>query len=185
MRTSSPVPGRSACHSTGARKRTHNSSNSSAWSLSRNYCTGSTENVRSTNNRGVAGYVEPIHLRDEHCRNGARVDRSDNSPHSWTGDEHGGKVRPAAHAGWTSGLAGYLRPGHDDTARAAGWGSAVPDKGKSRSSRESRSCGQGQGQSALAARSPPPPVGGDTSPPKSFFEALEKAGGGAVGGYNR
>src|SRR5215472_7619507 len=32
---------------------------------------------------------------------------------------------------------------------------------------------------------PPPPVGGDTSPPKSFFEALEKAGGGPVGGYNR
>jgi len=32
---------------------------------------------------------------------------------------------------------------------------------------------------------PPPPVGGDTSAPKSFFEALEKAGGGAVGGYNR
>jgi len=31
----------------------------------------------------------------------------------------------------------------------------------------------------------PPPVGGDTSAPKSFFEALEKAGGGAVGGYNR
>jgi hypothetical protein len=30
-----------------------------------------------------------------------------------------------------------------------------------------------------------PPVGGDTSAPKSFFEALEKAGGGAVGGYNR
>jgi hypothetical protein len=32
---------------------------------------------------------------------------------------------------------------------------------------------------------PAPPVGGDTSTPKSFFEALEKAGGGAVGGYNR
>lgn len=32
---------------------------------------------------------------------------------------------------------------------------------------------------------PLPPVGGDISPPKSFFEALEKAGGGAVGGYNR
>jgi hypothetical protein len=32
---------------------------------------------------------------------------------------------------------------------------------------------------------PPPPVGGDTSAPKTFFEALEKAGGGAVGGYNR
>jgi hypothetical protein len=31
----------------------------------------------------------------------------------------------------------------------------------------------------------PPPVGGDTGAPKSFFEALEKAGGGAVGGYNR
>src|SRR5215467_5997704 len=30
-----------------------------------------------------------------------------------------------------------------------------------------------------------PPVGGDTSAPKSFFEALEKAGGGSVGGYNR
>jgi hypothetical protein len=30
-----------------------------------------------------------------------------------------------------------------------------------------------------------PPVGGDTSAPRSFFEALEKAGGGAVGGYNR
>jgi hypothetical protein len=32
---------------------------------------------------------------------------------------------------------------------------------------------------------PAPPVGGDTSAPKSYFEALEKAGGGAVGGYNR
>ena len=32
---------------------------------------------------------------------------------------------------------------------------------------------------------PAPPVGGDTSAPKSFFEGLEKAGGGAVGGYNR
>src|SRR5579871_257426 len=30
-----------------------------------------------------------------------------------------------------------------------------------------------------------PPVGGDTSVPKSFFELLERAGGGAVGGYNR
>ena len=30
-----------------------------------------------------------------------------------------------------------------------------------------------------------PPVGGDTSQPKSFFEILERAGGGAVGGYNR
>jgi hypothetical protein len=30
-----------------------------------------------------------------------------------------------------------------------------------------------------------PPVGGDTSKPKSFYEALEKAGGGAVGGYDR
>jgi hypothetical protein len=32
---------------------------------------------------------------------------------------------------------------------------------------------------------PAPPVGGDTSTPKSFFEVLEKLGGGAVGGYNR
>jgi hypothetical protein len=32
---------------------------------------------------------------------------------------------------------------------------------------------------------PAPPVGGDTSAPTSFFDALEKAGGGAVGGYNR
>src|SRR5258705_4493095 len=31
---------------------------------------------------------------------------------------------------------------------------------------------------------PPPPPGGDTSPPKSFFEALEKAGAGAGAGYN-
>ena len=31
---------------------------------------------------------------------------------------------------------------------------------------------------------PAPPVGGDTTAPKSFFEVLEKAGGGAVGGYN-
>jgi hypothetical protein len=29
------------------------------------------------------------------------------------------------------------------------------------------------------------PVGGDTTPGKSFFEILEKAGGGAVGGYDR
>jgi len=32
---------------------------------------------------------------------------------------------------------------------------------------------------------PAPPVGGDTTAGKSFFEILEKAGGGAVGGYNR
>ena len=32
---------------------------------------------------------------------------------------------------------------------------------------------------------PPLPVGGDTSRGKSFFEILEKAGGGAVGGYDR
>jgi hypothetical protein len=32
---------------------------------------------------------------------------------------------------------------------------------------------------------PAPPVGGDTSQPRSFFEILERAGGGAVGGYNR
>ena len=32
---------------------------------------------------------------------------------------------------------------------------------------------------------PAPPVGGDTSAPKSYFETLEKLGGGAVGGYNR
>jgi len=36
-----------------------------------------------------------------------------------------------------------------------------------------------------AADRPAPPVGGDTSAPKSFFEALEKVGGGPVGGYNR
>ena len=36
-----------------------------------------------------------------------------------------------------------------------------------------------------AADRPAPPVGGDKSAPKSFFEGLEKAGGGAVGGYNR
>ncbi len=35
-----------------------------------------------------------------------------------------------------------------------------------------------------AADRPAPPVGGDTSPAKSFFEVLEKVGGGAVGGYN-
>ena len=32
---------------------------------------------------------------------------------------------------------------------------------------------------------PPLPVGGDTSTGKSYFEILEKAGGGAVGGYDR
>jgi hypothetical protein len=36
-----------------------------------------------------------------------------------------------------------------------------------------------------AADRPAPPVGGNTSAPKSFFEVLERAGGGAVGGYNR
>jgi hypothetical protein len=35
-----------------------------------------------------------------------------------------------------------------------------------------------------AADRPAPPVGGDTSVPKSFYEILERAGGGAVGGYN-
>ena len=40
-------------------------------------------------------------------------------------------------------------------------------------------------EKAEAERRDKTPVGGDTSTPKSFFEALEKAGGGAVGGYNR
>ncbi len=35
-----------------------------------------------------------------------------------------------------------------------------------------------------SADRPAPPVGGDTSTPKSFFEVLERLGGGAVGGYN-
>jgi hypothetical protein len=41
------------------------------------------------------------------------------------------------------------------------------------------------GDESLSPDRPPPPVGGDTSTPKSFFEALEKRGGGAVGGYDR
>src|SRR5581483_9055166 len=36
----------------------------------------------------------------------------------------------------------------------------------------------------VAGDRPAPPVGGDTSTPKSFLEFLERAGGGAVGGYN-
>jgi hypothetical protein len=36
----------------------------------------------------------------------------------------------------------------------------------------------------LAADRGAPPVGGDTSQPKSYLEFLERAGGGAVGGYN-
>jgi hypothetical protein len=41
------------------------------------------------------------------------------------------------------------------------------------------------GDEPLPPDRPPPPVGGITTEPKSFFEFLEKAGGGAVGGYNR
>jgi hypothetical protein len=54
--------------------------------------------------------VEPIHLRDERCLGLIALTTL---PTAGQGDEHGGKVRPAAHAGWTSGLAGHLRPGHD------------------------------------------------------------------------
>ena len=42
------------------------------------------------------------------------------APRGGSGDENRVNVRPAAHAGRTSGLAGHLRPGHDDAARAAG-----------------------------------------------------------------
>jgi hypothetical protein len=41
------------------------------------------------------------------------------------------------------------------------------------------------GDQPLALDRAPPPVGGDTSDPKSFFEVVEKRGGGAVGFYNR
>jgi hypothetical protein len=41
------------------------------------------------------------------------------------------------------------------------------------------------GDEPLPPDRPPPPVGGDTRAPKSFFEALEQRGGGAVGGSNR
>jgi hypothetical protein len=36
-----------------------------------------------------------------------------------------------------------------------------------------------------SADRPAPPVGGDKTAPKSFFELLERVGGGDVGGYNR
>jgi hypothetical protein len=41
------------------------------------------------------------------------------------------------------------------------------------------------GDEALRPNRPAPPVGGDTREPISFFEAVEKRGGGAVGFYNR
>jgi len=41
------------------------------------------------------------------------------------------------------------------------------------------------GDEPLPPDRPAPPAGGDTSEAKSFFEVLEKRGGGAVGGYNR
>jgi hypothetical protein len=53
---------------------------------------------------------------------------------------------------------------------------------KAEAERRAKSAG---GDEALPPDRPPPPVGGDTSAPKSFFEALEKRGGGAVGGYDR
>jgi hypothetical protein len=53
---------------------------------------------------------------------------------------------------------------------------------KTEAERRSRSAG---GDAPLAADRAPPPVGGDTSVPKSFFEVVEKRGGGAVGFYNR
>src|SRR5580700_6789193 len=41
------------------------------------------------------------------------------------------------------------------------------------------------GDEPLPPDRPAPPVGGDTREPISFFEAVEKRGGGAVGFYNR
>jgi hypothetical protein len=41
------------------------------------------------------------------------------------------------------------------------------------------------GDEPLSPDRAPPPVGGDTSEPKSFFEVVDKRGGGAVGFYNR
>jgi hypothetical protein len=41
------------------------------------------------------------------------------------------------------------------------------------------------GAESLPPDHSPPPVGGDTNVPKSFFEAVEKRGGGATGFYNR
>src|SRR6516225_9903075 len=41
------------------------------------------------------------------------------------------------------------------------------------------------GDQPLALDRSPPPVGGVNNEPKSFFEAVEKRGGGAVGFYNR
>src|SRR6266853_803810 len=73
---------------------------------------------------------------------------------------------------------------HDDAAGAEAWGSAVPDQGKSRSSAEHRAKSAG-GDEPLPPDRPAPPVGGDTSEAKSFFEVVEKRGGGAVGFYNR
>jgi len=41
------------------------------------------------------------------------------------------------------------------------------------------------GDESLPPDHAPPPVGGDNNVPKSFFEAVEKRGGGATGFYNR
>jgi hypothetical protein len=53
---------------------------------------------------------------------------------------------------------------------------------KAEAERRAKSAG---GDESLPPDHPPPPVGGDTSIPKSFFEAVEKRGGGATGFYNR
>jgi hypothetical protein len=53
---------------------------------------------------------------------------------------------------------------------------------RAEAARRTRSAG---GDEPLAADRAPPPVGGDTSEPRSFFEVVEKRGGGAVGFYNR
>jgi hypothetical protein len=53
---------------------------------------------------------------------------------------------------------------------------------KAEAERRAKSAG---GDESLPPDRPPLPVGGDTSTPKSFFEAVEKRGGGATGFYDR
>jgi hypothetical protein len=53
---------------------------------------------------------------------------------------------------------------------------------RAESERRAKSAG---GDESLPPDRPPPPVGGEISAPKSYFEVVEKNGGGAVGGYNR
>src|SRR5690242_16961388 len=183
---SSPVPGRSACRCTGDRKRTRRSWTSNVSSLLRNCCMARTGNIRWTNDRGGLNMWNQFMSRTSVPALLALALISMTA------------VPGAAQTAKSAAKSGIRRmpDGHPDLQGTYDLATMTPlermpddppvlSKEQAEKVQQAELARRTADGGKLDPNRPPLPVGGDKTSGKSFFEILEKAGGGAVGGYDR